>query len=166
MTKISTNAMAKRHLEALGYEVDITQHYIKYKGSPYGNRRDLFHCIDVVGIKPGIWLNVQACDSENISRAKKQAQQNSVLKTITQIEGVRFQIWEFFKNGRRWWIRRWYPRTADGHIIEWSAICATGTPSLDKEKEKERQKENRRKAKQTAGEKASISSLAGNDTPF
>lgn len=163
MTKISTNAMAKRHLEALGYRVDVTQHWIQHQGTRYGHRRDLFNCIDVVGIKEDEWLNVQACDSENISRAKKQAKQNQAVRDI-QEGPTDFEIWEFYNDRGEWWIRRWRCLTAGGQLVDFANYL--DEPSLDKEKEKERQKEARRKAKETESRQTTHSGLAGNDTPF
>lgn len=163
MTKISTNAMAKRHLEALGYRVDVTQHWIQPKGVKYGHRRDLFHCIDVIGLKGKEWLNVQACESESIHRAKNQARQNEAVHDI--IKGpTEFEIWEFYNDGDGYWIRRWRALTAGGIPIEWEIHI--NEPSLDKEKEKEQRRETRRKNKQAASDQESRRRSAGDGTPF
>ena len=163
MTKISTNAMAKRHLEALGYDVDVTQHWIQHKGTSFGHRRDLFHCIDVVGIKDDEWLNVQACESESIDRAKRQARQNEQVKKI--LKGpTAFEIWEFYNDGDGWWIRRWCCLTAGGRVVDYA--LSADEPSLDNEKEKERQEEARRKGKQKTRRQAAAGIGAADDTPF
>lgn len=163
MTTISTNAMAKRHLEALGYRVDVTQHWIQHKGSRYGHRRDLFNCIDVIGLKGRQWLNVQACESESIHRAKKQARQNPAVSDIEKGKTT-FEIWEFYDSGDGWWIRRWRCLTADGHVVDFT--LSADEPSLDKEKEKERQKAARRKVKQKATSEADSGIGTTNDPPF
>ena len=163
MTTISTNAMAKRHLEALGYRVDVTQHWIQHHGSRFGHRRDFFKCIDVVGIKDNEWLNVQACESESIHRAKKQARQNPAVRDI-QAGPTDFEIWEFYNDGDGYWIRRWCCLTAGGHVVDFA--LSLDEPSLDKEAEKERQKAARRKDKQKTTSEADAGIESTNDTPF
>lgn len=163
LSVISTNAMAKRHLEALGYRVDVTQHWIQHKGSRHGHRRDLFNCIDVIGLKGKEWLNVQACESESIHRAKKQAKQNPAVADIH--EGpTEFEIFEFYESGDGWYIRRWRLLSAAGQIVDFA--LALDEPSLDKEKEKEGARTRRRKDKQAAGSQESARRSASNDTPF
>lgn len=163
LSLISTNAMAKRHLEALGYRTDITQHWIQHHGSRFGHRRDFFNCIDVVGLKGRQWLNVQACESESIHRAKKQARQNPAVRDI-EAGPTDFEIWEFYDSGDGWWIRRWSCLIADGHVVDFAVTA--DEPSLDKEKEKARQKAARRKDKQKATSKADGGIDAADDTPF
>ena len=157
--------MAKRHLEALGYEVDVAEHWVQRKGSKYGFRRDLFHCIDVVGLKDGQWLNVQACVDEAFTHAKDKVQKAKEIKRILATP-TDFEIWEFYRDGSdsEWWIRRWRPVTADGIPVDW--ILTTHEPSLDRVVINLREKARRQKVKEKESGQARLAGLEGDGTPF
>lgn len=72
---LSPTQRSKAHLEALGYQVAITEHW-----NPWARRRvDLWGFVDLLAIKPNETLAVQTTSATNVSaRVKKIAEHENV----------------------------------------------------------------------------------------
>lgn len=59
-------------LRDLGYYPGIVERWLPNPGSPSGGkRRDLYHIIDIIAIKPGETLGVQSCGQDVSGHVKK-----------------------------------------------------------------------------------------------
>ena len=69
MAKVSPTQRAMKHLKELGYQAQIVEKWNQFSKT----RKDLFDCIDIVAIRPGVpVLGVQCTSHSNLSaRVKK-----------------------------------------------------------------------------------------------
>lgn len=106
MAKTSPTQRTIAELKKLGYTVAIVERW-----NPYARiRQDLFGFIDILGIKPGEILAIQATDhtSHSKRRIKSLAHKNF---PIWIAAGGKFEIWSFRKAGPRgkrkiWTVRK------------------------------------------------------------
>lgn len=72
-------------------------------------RQDLFQCIDVLGIRPGIILGIQATSASNLAARVKKSVAEPRLRTWLESGGL-FEVWGWGKkkqgNRRLWQVTR------------------------------------------------------------
>lgn len=97
----SPTQLSKRHLEAQGYKVWITEHWNAFARI----RQDLFGFIDLLALKDGETLAVQTTSSSNVSaRVKKIADHENV--GVVREAGWSIHVHGWFKNkSGRWQLR-------------------------------------------------------------
>lgn len=127
--KKQPTARTLEHLRGLGWPAQVVEKWIpgrrqKIGGAPgetelnpFGVRKDLFGCIDIVALdgQPGC-LGVQACAGGDVStRAKKATAEPLLLAWLAA--GNRFQVWgwreKWVATGAKTKAVRWRPRVVD-----------------------------------------------------
>lgn len=85
-------------LRKLGYRAEVVEKWLPYTRK----RKDLFGCIDVIGIRPGEILGVQATSRTNQAvRLKKSLTEAAEELRGWLVAGGRFEVWGWRKCGPR-----------------------------------------------------------------
>ena len=103
MAGISPTARSLKVLRSEGYTADKVEYTVAYSYI----KKDLFGCIDIVAVKEGTILGVQATSSSNASaRVKKSAALPALRQWL--LGGGLFEVWGWLKSkkSRRWELRR------------------------------------------------------------
>lgn len=101
----SHNPRTLERLRQLGYTAEMVEKTIRIPGGRTF-KRDLFGCIDVVGIRPGVGtLGVQCCSAgDHADRRTKAINEPDLITWLAA--GNRFEVWSWKKNARgRWEVR-------------------------------------------------------------
>ena len=104
-------------LRALGYTAQVVEQTGRGRGITF--RRDLFGCIDILGVN-GHVLGVQACAGASAAARATKAAQEPRLRAWLEA-GCAFEVWAWRKVGDRgkrklWAVRRLRARIADGQV--------------------------------------------------
>ena len=92
-------------LRSEGYTAQVVERFC-----PYSRRRiDLFSCIDIVAVRPGQTLGIQATSGANHSHRRDKAIAEPKLREWL-LAGNRFEIWSWAKKGPRGKAKRWVER--------------------------------------------------------
>ncbi len=96
MAKVSPTQRTLKELRSRGYLVQVVERW-----NPFARRRiDLFGFIDVIGIRRGEVLGVQATSASNVSaRVKKIAEHENV--GAVREAGIRIAVWGWDKSKLR-----------------------------------------------------------------
>ena len=99
---LSPTARTLQRLRDVGYLVAGTQHW-----NPHAKiRQDLFGIVDVLAVKPGQTLAVQATSSSNASKRQHKLQDHESLHPLLSA-GWLVEVWGWRKNSsNRWVVRR------------------------------------------------------------
>jgi len=97
---VSPTARSLTWLRERGYICDIVERWIAQAGI----RRDLFHCIDVLAVKPGEIAGVQVSTSSNLAARLKKAQALPELRA-SLAAGGKFHLHGWKRVGQRWAVR-------------------------------------------------------------
>lgn len=89
-------------LRELGYRAEVVERWIPQARK----RKDLFGCIDVLGVKPGEILGVQATTRTNQSARLKKALAETFLRDWLEAGGG-FEVWGWAKVGGRGKRKTW-----------------------------------------------------------
>ena len=83
---------------------------------PHGKRVDLYHIIDIIAIKPGLTVGVQACGQDFAAHDRKITIEYAENATSWLLAGNELQLWGWSKkcyklsDGKRSKAKRWTPR--------------------------------------------------------
>jgi hypothetical protein len=97
---MSPNARSKALLEAEGYAADIVQMRVTRLVT-----RDLFGILDLVAIREGETLGVQATSASNHASRRRKVSESEILPTLLAA-GWRIEIHSWAKRASRWRCRR------------------------------------------------------------
>ena len=101
MSLKSPTARTMAALRSAGWTVEVVERCI-----PGANiRRDLFGVIDVLAIREGETLGVQATSASNVSARVRKLSESDVLPAIRKA-GWRLEVWGWRRVGRSWTARR------------------------------------------------------------
>lgn len=92
-----------KYLTWLGFTTQVVEHYVQRPGRPFGFRRDLFGCIDIVALIPGTpgVLGVQTTSYGGRSARVKKILELPVPKLWLAC-GNRLEVQAWKKVGSRW----------------------------------------------------------------
>ena len=100
---VSPTQRALKHVRSLGYTADVVEKWIPFARK----RKDLFDCIDIVAIRPGMpVLGIQATSHSNLAaRVKKCTELGQGWLSAT---GTQLECWAFrpLKGQRQWQLDR------------------------------------------------------------
>jgi hypothetical protein len=98
-------ARSTRLLKAEGYQVASVERFVAYPRP--GHRVDLFGFIDLLAIRPGETLAVQACAAtDHARRAEKVRTSQTLPACLAANWRVEVHSWRLFRRSRRWEVRR------------------------------------------------------------
>jgi len=97
---VTPTARSLAWLREQHYLADVVERWIAQAGV----RRDLFHCIDVLAVKPGEIIGVQVTTSSNLAARLKKAQALPELRAWLAAGG-RFMLHGWALRGGRWQVR-------------------------------------------------------------
>ncbi len=101
MTKSPTQR-ALADLRKLGYTVQVVERW-----NPYAKiRQDLFGFIDIIAMRPGELLGVQACAGASHAARREKALSEPRLRTWLEAGG-KAEIWSYAKQGPRGKVKMW-----------------------------------------------------------
>lgn len=101
MSSVSTLAMSRKQLESEGYLVDTVERWI-----PRINiRKDLFGFIDLLAIREGEVLGVQATSASNVSSRINKIVAHENLAKVRKA-GIRLEVHGWGKKKGKWYLRR------------------------------------------------------------
>ena len=107
-----SNRRTSSHLKNLGFEVHTVQEYIH----AIGKRRDLFHIIDVLTMRPDIGIvGIQATTKTHLADHRR----DLIAKAASRIwlaSGGRLQLWCWRKVGAKGGARKWAPRIEEARL--------------------------------------------------
>jgi hypothetical protein len=98
MSSPTARTLAK--LKAEGYLAEVTEKWIP--GARI--RKDLWGWCDVLGIREGETLAVQATSYANVSARVKKIQDSETIG-VARSAGWRVVVWGWYKKGNRWQVR-------------------------------------------------------------
>lgn len=98
MSGKSLTSRSKQHLEALGYRVEIVEHYNYFTK----RRHDLFNIFDLLAIKPGETLAVQVTSRGNMSSRRNKIADAEAIGDVREA-GWRIELhgWDKYKGKYR-----------------------------------------------------------------
>ena len=91
---MSPTQRALKHLKALGYQAQVVEQNIRIPGKGT-SKRDLFNCIDIVGVRAGVpVIGVQCTSHGNLSARVKKCIENGQGWLAA---GAQLEAWAFRK---------------------------------------------------------------------
>lgn len=110
MKKKSSKSPTSRTLDKLrkfGCCAGVVERFNRFAG-PFGKRQDLFGCIDLIAIRPGRIIGIQATNQSNHSSHVVKALAEPRLRLWLEAGGG-YEIWSWAKKGpkdkKRWDVR-------------------------------------------------------------
>jgi len=102
---LTPTARSLAYLRRCGYTADITERWLPIPGRSV--RRDLFGCIDLLGIRQGIAgvLGIQATTAKNVPARLAKARKLASLATWLRT-GNAFEVWGWSRIAGKWQVRR------------------------------------------------------------
>lgn len=97
---MSPCARSLRFMRENGYHPDVCEHYNFYTR----RRHDLFGILDIVAIKKGETVGVQATSKSNMSSRRNKIKASGVLQSLRDA-GWKIQIHGWFKKNNRWQVK-------------------------------------------------------------
>lgn len=95
---MSPSQLSKRELEKQGYLVNITEHWNAFARK----RKDLFDFIDLLAVKEGEVLGVQATSASNIHARIRKIKDNPNYPIVSK-SGIKIAVWGWKKNNKNRW---------------------------------------------------------------
>ena len=116
MSKPSPTSRTLELLRADGYSVQVVEKWL-----PWAKRRqDLFGCIDILAMKQGVLIGIQATSGVNHNARVVKSTGEPLLRVWLTV--AKFEVISWSKRGKRGEVKRWEPRREELFLEDLPAL--------------------------------------------